>query len=289
MAAKNTIYKRIEDLTIGDEYLFESVMQNEKLCKLFIEKFLEIPEIEKIKSVSAEESYKPTFHGRGVRFDIYVKGQDDVAYVVELQRKDTKELEKRFRYYQSMIDSKQLAQGKNYSYKNLKDSYIIFICRDDFLDQGHYRYTFRTSCVEIPELVIYDGSHKVIFNTKGTQGEISDDVKSFLRAIEGIESDNEFVKLFQDEAEEIKENETWRESYMQSLLREMDRYDEAYENGLEDGRAAGHAAGQEIGANSKAVEVAKSLLSSGMPVSEVMMHSKLPLEQVELLLLDSHN
>ena len=80
-------------------------------------------------------------------------------------------------------------------------------------------------------------------------------MKSFLRAIEGIESDNEFVKSFQHEAEGIKENETWRESYMQSLLREMDRYDEAYENGLE--------AGQEVGAHNSKIEMARKSLKRG--------------------------
>ena len=64
----------IENLTLGNEYLFETVMQNEKLCKLFIERFLEIPEIVEIAYIGVEETYKSRFSGKGVRFDIYVKG-----------------------------------------------------------------------------------------------------------------------------------------------------------------------------------------------------------------------
>ena len=255
----------IEDLTLGDEYLFEIVMQNEKLCKLFIEKFLEIPDITGINYIQTEATHKATYMGKGVRFDIYVKGQDDVAYVVELQRKDTKELEKRLRYYQSMIDTKQLGKGNNY--KNLKDSYIIFICRDDFLKQGLYRYTFRNSCVEMPELMLNDGAYKVIFNTHGTKGEVSEDVKAFLRAIEGEDSDNDFVKQFQIEAEEIKTSETWKEIYMQSLLREQDIRDEGFEKGRE----------------VEKIEMAKKLLLSGISIEIIAETSGLTTEMIASL------
>jgi len=75
------------------------------------------------------------------------------------------------RYYQAMSDSKQLPKGVINTHKDLKDSYVIFICREDLYGRGRYRYSFRTTCVEEPDLKLEDGSYKMVFNTQGTQGE----------------------------------------------------------------------------------------------------------------------
>jgi len=111
------------------------------------------------------------------------------------------------RYYQAMSDSKQLPKGVINTYKDLKDSYVIFICREDLYGRGRYRYSFRTTCEEEPDLKLEDGSYKMVFNTQGRQGEVSEDIKAFLKAIEGLETDNIFVNKFITYAEEIKANE----------------------------------------------------------------------------------
>jgi len=223
----------IDDLTLGDDYLFATVMQNKELCKKLIERLLEIPDIKDIEYIGVEENYKHSYASRGVRFDVFVKDQTDVAYVVEMQTTDTKELERRSRYYQSMIDSKQLKKGKKYSYKNLKDSYVIFICREDIFGNEQYRYSFENTCSEVAALKLNDGTYKIFFNTKGVYGNVSDDVKAFLQSIEGIKTDNAFANEFKTQADEIKSNETWRESYMQSLLRDQDKFDAGIEQGIE--------------------------------------------------------
>ena len=66
-----------------------------------------------------------------MRFDVYIKNQTGVTYIVELQRRDTLELPKRARYYQAMSDSRQLPKGKAHKYSDLKDNYVIFICLKD--------------------------------------------------------------------------------------------------------------------------------------------------------------
>jgi len=76
----------VEELTIGDEYLFEeTLLRNKELTKYLIEKFIGIPDIEDIDYISSEESQQNTHENKGVRFDVYVKSQTGVAYIVELQ------------------------------------------------------------------------------------------------------------------------------------------------------------------------------------------------------------
>ena len=303
--------KNIDDLTFGDEYIFEEVMQNKDLCKSFIETFLEIPDVVDIEYINSEESYKDSFWAKGVRFDIFVKGHDGVAYVVELQQTDTKEIDKRIRYYQSMIDSMQLPKGKMSTYKDLKDSFIIFIVRADLFNRGRYRYTFQTVCLEEPNLILDNGARIVVFNTRGTHGDVSEDVKEFLKAIEGntingMKSSNLFVQKFEKFAEQIKANESWRKAYMQTELRIQDKIEAGIEAGIEAAVEAAVEVAVEAAVEA-AVEVAveaaveeavkaevekeritmaKSLLSANMSVEDVAKHSGLSSDAIEKLRLE---
>ena len=177
----------VEELTIGDEYLFETILlENKELAKELIEKLIEVSDIDDIEYINIEDTQQPTYENKGVRFDVYIKSQTGVAYIVELQRKDTKELPKRARYYQAVSDINQLKKGKKYDYDDLKDNYVIFICREDIFGLDYYKYAFENTCPEIEGLKLQDGTHKIFFNTQGSKGEICADVKAFLGAIEGL-------------------------------------------------------------------------------------------------------
>jgi len=187
---------KIEDLTIENEYLFATILlQNKSLTKQLIEKFIGVDNNTDIDYVNTEESQKATFNSKGVRFDVYIKDQSGVAYIVELQRKDTKELAKRARYYQAISDTRNLPKGN--PYRNLKDNYVIFICREDVFGHGLYKYSFKNTCAEVKGLALDDGTHKIFFNTKGTKGEICEDILAFLRLVEGQTSANLLMSQWQ--------------------------------------------------------------------------------------------
>ena len=266
----------IAGLTIGDEYLFETILlQNKEFTKQLIEKFINVS-IEDIEYINTEQTQQPGYRKKGVRFDVYIKSQTGVAYIVELQRRDTKELQKRARYYQAVSDSNQLSEGKEHRYQDLKDNYVIFICREDIFGLGYYKYSFENTCSEVEGLKLNDGAHKIFFNTQGTKGNICEDVKAFLKAIEGKKSDNSFVKELENIADEIKNDEIWRETYMQSLLREQDTFDRGVEHGIK--------LGIELVRFKKAIEIAKNLLQANIPVDEVAAYVELPPEEVASLL-----
>jgi len=216
----------IDKLIVGDEYLFEELLlRNKDLTKQLIEKLVDIPDISDIEYISVEDVHHNTNENKGIRIDVYIKSQTGVAYIVELQRKDTKEIEKRMRYYQAVSDSRQLPIGKDNPYKKLKDSYVIFICREDIFGEGLYKYSFENTCLELNGLKLKDGAYKIVFNTQGTKGDICKSVLAFLRLIEGESSDDPFVMQLEAAAEKIKADEKWRAVYMQSLLRDQDKFD----------------------------------------------------------------
>ena len=119
-------------------------------------------------------------------------GLDDKVYNIEMQVSNKKDLDKRVRYYQDLIDINILEKGADY--KDLKESYVVFICLFDPFGRGGSRYTFRNRCDEYPDLVLKDDTYKIFFNTKNTQNEKNIDVKSFLQYVNGEKVNNKFIK-----------------------------------------------------------------------------------------------
>ena len=76
---------------------------------------------------------KPDADAKSIRLDVYVKDNENIVYNIEMQASDTKELPKRSRYYQSLIDLQLIDKGQ--TYRKLNRSYIIFICLEDIF--GH--------------------------------------------------------------------------------------------------------------------------------------------------------
>lgn len=85
--------------------------------------------------------------------DIYVADSNTV-YDIEMQNKVFDNLGKRTRFYQSMIDADFLMSGNDYI--ELKESIIIFICKNDPFKKGLQRYTFKTTCVECNNISLDD-------------------------------------------------------------------------------------------------------------------------------------
>ena len=84
-------------------YFVKFLSTNPKLCKELIELILAI----KIKDIKVSESQKvvnQTYDGKGVRFDVYLEDNTNSVYDIEMQTTLQKDLGKRTRYYQGMID-----------------------------------------------------------------------------------------------------------------------------------------------------------------------------------------
>ncbi len=84
--------KRLQDLTIKDNFMFGAVMSIEENCIAFLEMVLGFP-IEKVV-VSKERSmiYHPEY--RGVRLDIYARDEKHTHYNVEMQARRQADLGK---------------------------------------------------------------------------------------------------------------------------------------------------------------------------------------------------
>ena len=222
-----------EELTIADDYMFKLVMRHPKICKRLIEKILKI-KIRHIDYLDDEKSLKFRYSGKGIRLDVYVEG-DDTIYDIEMQVRDygDDELAHRTRYYQSMIDVDALAAGADY--KELKNSYIIFLCPFALFDGQRHMYTFRNICLEERKLELNDGTTKVFLCSEGELDDVSADVKAFLDYMKGLPSSDDFVNEVDNFIKEVKIKDEERVSYMTYEMKMR----EAHEDGKEEGRNEG--------------------------------------------------
>ena len=263
--------KAIEDLTFTDDFMFGEIMKNEEICKGVIERLLHI-KVEKLELITLQETIAPYYETRGVRFDVYVKDSDKV-YDIEIQNKKFAEIEKRTRYYQSMIDMDLLAKGANF--KELKESYVIFICKTDPFDLSEPCYKTRTIFENHPEKEFDDKTHKVFYNASAYKKESDPEIYAFLQYISTNVPDDDFTAGIFERVEKAKENEQFRSDYMRCNIHDFDI--------MEEGKELGIAIGEERGRTEAKLEAARNLINLGVSLDIIAQAQDLPLETVQQL------
>ena len=239
--------KKLENLTIQDNFMFQKVMQDEDICRVFIEKLLSI----KIKSITYPETEKTittSNKGKGIRLDVYVETDTGKMIDIEMQTSEiNKELPKRTRYYQGMMDINSLSKGE--SYRKLKESYIVFVCSFDPFKYSRLIYTFRNKCIEVEDLELDDKATKIFLNATGKDGRINEDIENFLKYIRNGEIKGKFTSKVNNKLQELKNREEIGVEYMTYELMLQDARDDAYNKGRVEGRTEGRAEGRAEGRN----------------------------------------
>ena len=169
--------KAFEELQIKDDFMFSVIMRNPKFCKPFLERVLGV-KISRIEYPKSQETIDISADAKSVRLDIYVEDGNETVYNIEMQTTENRNLPKRTRYYQGMIDLNILEKGDNY--KNLKRSFVIFICTFDLFGEGRHIYTFENRCIQNLDLGLGDDTTKIILNTKGTMDDVTPEMKKLL-------------------------------------------------------------------------------------------------------------
>ncbi|MDD6202570.1 MAG: Rpn family recombination-promoting nuclease/putative transposase, partial [Lachnospiraceae bacterium] len=146
--------KKFEELVMTDDFMFGKVMENNELCRHVLEILLQT-KIETLEYPDREKEIRVTGKGKSVRLDIFTKDEHDIIYDAEMQNQNGKPVEKlylskRSRFYQSLIDSQLMERGT--LYRDLNESYVIFLCTFDPFGEGKYQYTFRNICEENTQL-----------------------------------------------------------------------------------------------------------------------------------------
>ena len=250
-----TPQEKWERATIANNFIFYKVMRhNPDVCKELLEILLEF-KIERIE-MSQEEVVDIDFASKGIRMDVYARDADGLkAYNIEMQTADTDELPERSRYYQGIMDVDLLKSGQQY--KELKTTYIIFICLDDVFKKGLAKYTFENLCLEDGKTKLNDRAQKVFYICKNYDKLLDARQKAFLRMVTQNSSSDDFTRRVGGLVEIAKRNTQWRQQFM-----EWDREMACM-------RAKGREEGRKEGAQEKAVEAALTLVHDYNATPEV--------------------
>ena len=254
-----SIIKDWEDLTIADNFLFQKVMQNKRICKHLIEKILHI-QIKDITFPDSENTINIRYDSKSVRLDVYVEDEKGRVFDIEMQctNGEGDELPKRTRYYQGMIDMELLEKGKMYD--DLNPSYIIFICTFDPFRKGLPMYTFRNRCLEDSTLELGDQTAKLFLNSKGQSDTLDPDIAAFLRYVDGHAPEGQFAKEINQEVVRVKKHDETRREYMTCAMEIRRREQKAVEERLK--------------------ETAKAMIRDGMPIDLVEKYTQLSPEAI---------
>ena len=222
-----------EELQISNDFIFGKVMQDPKLCKELLQRILPGLKIDHIEYPETQKAIRPDIDAKSVRLDVYVEDGKGTVYDIEMQVGMSKELPKRTRYYQSLLDMQMIDKGE--PYKKLKPSYIIFICPFDQFGMGRHIYTFENICKEDKSVLLNDGTTKIFLNAKGTMDDVSPELKAFLDYVAGKKPADPFVDELEEAVKNARKNREWRHEYMTLLMRDQ----ENIEKGMEIGTAKG--------------------------------------------------
>ena len=276
--------KTFEELQLKDDFMFSVIMRNPKFCKPFLERVLGI-KISRMEYPKSQDTIDLSADAKSVRLDIYVE-DDSCVYNIEMQTTGNRNLPKRTRYYQGMIDLSILEKGE--SYKNLKRSFIIFVCTFDLFGEGRHIYSFENRCIQDLGLRLGDDATKIILNTKGTMNDITPEMKNVLDFIDGKRAADDYTKALEQEIESVRKNEKWRLDYMTLQMKYQEKYEQGMEQGIEKGIEQGIEKGMEQGIE-KGIEQSKKqtalrmLKKNQLSIEDIANYTGLMEEQVEAL------
>ncbi len=290
----NSIYDSPNFLPFTNDKIFMNVMRSPKICRALLELILPNEEIGAIRikksdnpfldnsaidekadesmSIKTQKTLKLGADAHGVRFDAFVESSKLWADI-EMQTSDGSELDIRARYYHANMDLDFLEQGQ--PYKDLKPSYVIFICTFDHFNMDEPVYFFRSWDVE-KSLPLKDLSYTIMLNTTCSPEKVPEALKPFYEYLNDPKKNqaSELTRMIDERVRKFNSSE-WRQKYMtfEYILNEQKRESEAI--GFEKGRTEGAAQKQR--------EIAKNLKDLGVGTTEIIKATGLSAEEVEEL------
>ena len=258
-------------LPLSNDFMFGEVMQDEEISKEFLEKLLD-KKIQHIEYINTQEDIHCKFDVHGIRMDVYIEDGKGTVYNVEMQNVNQHNIEKRARYYQSLIDSRMLEKGKDYD--ELNDAYIIFICTFDYFKMGLAKYNI-ARYIEGTDIPYDDGAHCIILNCRPEKLNVNRSISEFLSITGGNEAasfSTGLAERVRSRLDSVRTDLQKEVSYMTFETKINDRIKAAIKEGEEkwrnEGRNEGLVAGMISLVRDNLISIEIAAEKSGLSVEE---------------------
>ena len=270
---KERTKEKFKKLTITDDFMFSAVLRDKKYCKPFLERVLGI-KIRDICYIDYQKTIDNSAYNKSIRLDIYAEDENNTMYNVEMQTTLENDLPLRSRYYQCALDSNLLEKGRKY--RDLKESYIIFVCTFDLYKKGRSVYKFQYRDTEDPSISLGDKTTRIVVNVAGERVHVSKELSALLDYFSGKGSSDEFTKSLDEAISDVISNRKWGASYMLLAARDEDKLEEGRREGLEEGRQQGLREGR--------TEIVEKMYDANLSMEQISSLTGIPLEEVKDIL-----
>ena len=229
---------QLKDLTLLDRFLFSETIEDPRNLQIILEIILGKDVLLKYLPQPEKEQKKSPLY-RYIRVDVWSEDIYNTVYDVEVQKKNTRNLPRRSRFYQSLMDGRLLKPGES-DFNQLKDICLIIIAPFDIFGYEKYQYTFEMRCREVPQLSMEDGATRIFLNTHGKNPEdVSPELVELLYYMEhsnqrtSVSYQSSRVRELQGNVNTIVENEEMGVRFMQAWEELLLERQEGREEGLQ--------------------------------------------------------
>lgn len=258
---------------MDDDFLTKCFEEDPKYIQFVLRIILEMPELEVIEVHIQKLLANLLDHS--VRVDVLATDSEGRRINVEVQRESKGAGRKRARYNSSLMDADILRKGDDY--KELPDTYVIFITERDVLGKGEPIYHIERYILETGE-IFHDGSHIIYVN--GTYRDESP-IGRLMHDFSCADPNKMHYDVLAERVRFFKENEEGVESMCKAIEEMRDKF---LEIGEERGLKKGREEGREEGRKEEREETALIMLQEDRySLEEIVKMTRLSLDEVKRL------
>jgi predicted transposase/invertase (TIGR01784 family) len=154
--------KTVDRLCLFDDDFMSLVFdRNIEATEFLLNTIFERDDLKVIEVIGQRVYKNPVIGGRCITIDIYAVDSEGKIYDIEVQRADSGAIPQRARFHSAMVDTRMLKEKQKF--KEIEDSYIIFITQNDVLGEGLPLYHVERVITENNSF-FEDGSHIIYVN-----------------------------------------------------------------------------------------------------------------------------
>ena len=219
---------RINKLIDGHTLFYDDLMSRifdkyisatELLLRIILERKIKV-----ISVIGQEEMKSAAVGGRNITLDVHALDENGEKMDIEVQGNSEGAHIRRARYHSSVLDSRMLKEGQEF--KEIKDSYVIFIYKRDKFQEGLPLYHI-DRYVRETGILFEDGSH-IIYVNGNYKGD--DEIGYLMQDFHQTDPDNMHYKELSQGVRHFKEVEEGRDTMCEAVQEYAKEYANEYAN-----------------------------------------------------------
>lgn len=184
---------------LDDTFMRGMLKENIPLAELILQIFLSKPDLVVLKCETQADMKRVT-GARSISLDAYATDSTGKKYDIEVQRADSGADPHRARYHSSVMDVENLDQKQEF--KELPDSYVIFITEKDYYKAGKPLYMIQNMNVTLNQ-PFADGAYIIYVN--GAYRDDSD-IGRLMHDFSCTKAEDMYFPLMAEKTRYLKEN-----------------------------------------------------------------------------------